>query len=236
MPQLDMTYADFQKHVLATPNITYVMLHGEGESTLHADFESMLNFLHERNIPVRLTTNGTYPYPERLTKLERLIVSIDSLDQAKSAAIGRSNTKKAIEFVEACVDLKIPLEVVSVTGTMNPQEFHQVFLWASKLGVKHRLQKLMAKTDYVKFYPKDFNFGSSPAYQHTIAIPEKTKLTCVYVEKPLMKFITVQNKQLPCCFIKDPTSFSSTASIAADLNKGTVPATCEGCHVIKAAL
>lgn len=234
MPQLDMSFADFQKHISEANEIDAVMLHGEGESTLHADFEKMLNYLHAKSIPVRLTTNGTYPYPERLIKLDKLIVSIDSLDQEQSQSIGRSNTKKAQDFVLAATKLKINLEIVSVTGTLEPIEFHQVALWAKSIGVPHRLQQLMNKPDYVKFYPSKFN--SFPLHRHIDkpAVKTASALSCPYLaNKPMMKYITVQNKALPCCFIKDPTTFTSKDELAVSLATGIIPSTCTGCQNIK---
>lgn len=231
MPQSDMTFESFVKHVSAY-RFSHIMLHGEGESTIHPQFIEMINYLAAKGYQFQLTTNGTYPYPEKLLSLEKIIVSIDSLDPQVSKSIGRDNIRKPMAFVESCVVLGISTEVVSVVGATPVDDSIAVERWALGLGAQHRRQRLTSKDDYSKNYPSQFT-EHKVFWARKVELPAHQSVNCSFVEQPLHRYITVAEKELPCCFIKDDRLFTSINDLQIAMGKGVVPAPCTGCHNLR---
>lgn len=230
MPQEDIDYDVFRgivdDYISRNGKPEWLMLQGEGESTLHLRFEDMLDYLKEKNINTRITTNGTYSDPDKFKMFTKVVVSIDSINQDKSISIGRMNTEKAMQFVVDLVARRINTEVVSVANTLEGVELLKVREWARSVGASYRIQELMTKPDYSNVYPITF-FPLKEKVVKTIQ-----SLKCNYIEKPLMEYYTVDGKKLPCCFIKDTSKFDSIEKTKDQMDKKIVPSACSGCNYL----
>ena len=89
------------------------------------------------------------------------------------------------------------------------------------LGIRqHIVQPLQRKDDYARRYPG--RVPAAGAYHYR----------CRFLQAPVMRFYDIGGRELPCCFIKDTSAFTSIDALAADLARGVVPAPCAGCREI----
>ncbi len=220
MPQEDMSFDRFVNIIDAFRKQygepTWVSLQGEGEPTLHPQFFEMLAYL--KPVKTMTITNGTYHHPEHLVGLiDRIGVSIDTLDENLSASYGRHNVQRTLSFIEnLCSHMPITIMTVDYGQDMTKLkqyiEDHR-FGWA--------IQKLQTKKDYTKNYTKlpivDLNDTHRQVFR------------CGYLKTPIMRFFNVEGVEMPCCFIKDVSDFNSIETLHASLGSVVIPSLCEGC-------
>ena len=221
MRQGDMSYDAFvgllNAHIARSGVPALVSLQGEGEPTLHRDFLKMAELVRKAGSVPYTITNGTYKHPERLVGVfQRIGVSIDALDEAAASAIGRYNLRRVLAFVE---QLTPHVEIV-VHSVAHQVYTPPVVAWCRAKGLRHVVQPLQGKPDYSRRY--------LPAQE--VHAPER-QFKCVYLERPRMRYYSLDGVEMPCCFIKDTSTFEGIPNMIRHHERGTWPRSCIGCHM-----
>lgn len=220
MPQGDMPYETFihllNQHVANHGVPATVSLQGEGEPTLHKDFFRMAEHVRTVGSTPYSITNGTCRHPERFIGLfTRLGVSIDSLDGAAAAKIGRHNLPRVLSFVDALA----PHLGIVVHSVYHPLHTPRVAGWCKERGFQHIIQPLQRKADYsYRYLPSE----TAPVAQG--------RFSCTYLEQARMRYYSLDGREMPCPFIKDTSKFEGMDVILGHQENGTLPKCCTGCR------
>jgi MoaA/NifB/PqqE/SkfB family radical SAM enzyme len=193
-----------------------VSLQGEGEPTLHREFFRMAERVRALAGMPYTITNGTYKHPEHFIGLfPRVGVSIDTLDAAAAAKIGRYNLPRVLSFVET-LSPHVEIVIHSVAhGTHTPA----IAAWCRERGYRHMMQPLQGKPDYSRRYLP----------QVKMSIP-RGSFSCIYLERNRMRYYTLAGTEMPCCFIKDESQFESIVAMRRQQEEGSCPSCCTGCR------
>lgn len=223
MPQRHMSWPVFE-HILsripAGPQV--VSLQGEGEPTLHPRFWDMVAAVRSRGFAPTTITNGYEIDAERMAaELPDVALSLDTLDEAEATRTGRLKLSRVLANLDRLLAAMGPgrMRIMTVDYGQDLAALRQ-YLRERRID-RHIVQPLQPKDDYARRYPERFP-GSSSRYHHR----------CRFLREPLMRFYDIAGRELPCCFIKDTASFTSIDALAADLARGSVPASCAGCREI----
>lgn len=220
MPQGDMSFETFaeilDRHIARYGMPLYVSLQGEGEPTLHRDFFRMAEHVRAKGSQPYTITNGTSKHPERFIGLfERIGISVDTLDPARAEKIGRYNLPAVLSFIDA---LAPHMQIIIHSVLLGP-DIQNVAHWCLSRGFEHIVLPLQGKDDYRRHYPK----LSLPDFK-----PER--FACPWLQTQRMRFYTLDQQELPCCFIKDVTAYPGLDGMFAHQQAGTWPAPCRGCQ------
>lgn len=221
MPQKHMPFDTFTKAFDALPaSITQISLQGEGEPTLHPDFERMTKYvIAQGKTPYTITNFHSHSVIERSGILDYPVfgISLDSLDDAILQKIGRSvNTLTNIEKY-------ITNQTIEIYTVSFGQDIKPVNDWCKSKGYTHLIQPLQAKPDYVQTYQiKGF------AEKHYNNVP--FQLTCKHIHT-YSPYFTVDGEERPCCYIKSK-SCPDRSEFKAKMQQGTIPDQCQGCHLL----
>lgn len=225
MRQGDMPYELFttllERHVAQHGVPDLVSLQGEGEPTLHHDFFRMARFVRDLGATPYTITNGTYKHPDHFIGLFRRVgVSIDTLDEEKAKEIGRYNLPRVLWFIEALA----PHASIVIHTVAHPEETAAIAKWCRQGGYAHIVQPLQTKPDYALRYMP----------QGQLAQPEG-RFSCTYLERPRMRYYSLDGEELPCCFIKDTSVYEGLPALIAHQQAGSWPKCCVGCRYAGAA-
>lgn len=219
MPQDDMDYAMFERilddHIDRHGVPREVSLQGEGEPTLHKRFFHMAAKVLALGSRPYTITNGTHKHPEQFVEHFDVVgVSIDTLDEKVAERIGRFNLARTIRFVEA-LSKRVRVNVHSVAIARDLQDIGR---FCRRRGLRHIVQPLQPKPDYAYRYPGLPKSGvrAKPFW-------------CSYLAGPQMRYYALDGTELPCCFIKDTSSYQGIQAMTALAARGMVPPQCEGC-------
>ena len=80
------------------------------------------------------------------------------------------------------------------------------------------VQPLQGKDDYSRRYPQRVQLHRRP-----------TAYRCRLLDADSMRYYDLAGREMPCCFIKDASSFESISALRSVLDKRQVPAACSGC-------
>ncbi|GAP35123.1 radical SAM protein [Piscinibacter sakaiensis] len=245
MPQRhmdDAVFADVLRRLPAGPPGGTVSLQGEGEPTLHPRFWALVDAVQAHGWTPYTITNGTRVEPARFAAaFPRLGVSVDTLDEALSARIGRPHLAKVLANLDALCAALGPARLIVHSVDLG-QPLGPLRAWLAARGIAHEVQPLQRKPDYRRHYPAAAAEPALAAVLPGLAAADPAALIgwarpprprrCDYLERPRMRFFTIDGVELPCCFIKDvPPDFSAEATRAA-LAAGRLPATCAGCRML----
>lgn len=222
MAQRHMSWPVFE-HVMrrVPPGPHTVSLQGEGEPTLHPRFWEMVSVVRERGLAPTTITNGYELDTERMAaELPTVAVSIDTLDEAEATRIGRLKLPRVLANVERLLGV-IGAARMRIMTVDYGQDLAPVRRFVKEKGIgQHIVQPLQKKDDYARRYPERVSRGGRYHYR------------CRFLITPVMRFYDIDGCELPCCFIKDTTSFKSIDALASDLARGIVPPPCGGCSEI----
>lgn len=222
MEQKDMSHEQFLKimtgHFKKYGGITsQVSLQGEGEPTLNPDLFKMAASLKMLGIKVSTITNGSYKHPEEFIGcFDEVGVSIDSLDDAKAAAIGRFNIARTLSFIDA-IRTKIPVTIFTIDR--KDGEIETIKEYCKAKNLKLMVQPLQHKEDYRVNY---IDIIPEPKRVH------KKPFTCLVAQGRHYRFYNIDGVEMPCPFIKDISKFPGIDEVYDAVGKDT-PACCEGC-------
>lgn len=112
-----------------------------GEPTLRTDLDEIIRSATKKGVETRLITNGTLLDRNRLNQLQNaglsnIMVSIDGLEQTHNLMRGSSEAwRKAIDCVQAAIELGIHARMSSVAFQNNIDEIPELIRIANNLGV-----------------------------------------------------------------------------------------------------
>lgn len=225
MPQRHMSWPVFEHIIAGIPAGPHaVSLQGEGEPTLHPRFWDMVAAVRVRGFAPTTITNGYEIDAERIAReLPDVGVSLDTLDEAEATRIGRLKLPRVLANVERLLAAMDPARIRIMTVDYGQDlTALRAFLSERKL-TRHNVQPLQSKDDYARRYPQQQ--PAARRYHHQ----------CRFLRTPVMRFYDISGRELPCCFIKDTSSFTSIAALSRDLDRGVVPPPCAGCREIMIA-
>ena len=222
MPQRHMGWPVFEMVLGRIPPGPHsVSLQGEGEPTLHPRFWEMVSRVRERGLAPTTITNGYELDVGRVAaELPTVAVSIDTLDEAEATRIGRLKLPRVLANLDALSAAMGP-ERIRIMTVDYGQDLDPVrrFVEAGRFG-QHIVQPLQGKDDYARRYPDRVTRGGAYHYR------------CRFLLAPVMRYYDIDGRELPCCYIKDTSSFRSIEALASDLGRGVVPPACAGCREI----
>jgi MoaA/NifB/PqqE/SkfB family radical SAM enzyme len=222
MPQQHMEWPVFERVLGGIPAGAHaVSLQGEGEPTLHPRFWNMVSAVRARGFSPTTITNGYEIDAGRMAaELPDVAVSLDTLDEAEATRIGRLKLPRVLANVELLAAGMGPARLRIMTVDYG-QDLAPLRRYLQGLGIRqHIVQPLQHKDDYARRYPE--RVPEAGAYHYR----------CRFLQAPVMRFYDIGGRELPCCFIKDTSSFTSIDALAADLARGVVPSPCAGCREI----
>lgn len=222
MPQMDMPKERFDA-ILSTLGDgcgQVFSLQGEGEPTLHPLFWEFADQVERQGYVPYTITNGTRIDPDRFSKVFRNVgYSIDTLDPNEAEVIGRHNLKKALSNLDALIESMGASRIIVHTVHYG-QDLSLLIAYLKEREVRHLIQPLQAKDDYIKTY-------RLPTTRQGI---QSGGGSCRFLSHKLMRYFTIDGVELPCCFIKDTTGFVSEHQLRLSLSGGIVPKPCQGCR------
>jgi MoaA/NifB/PqqE/SkfB family radical SAM enzyme len=229
MPQRHMDWAVFEAIVARLPahsGIT-VSLQGEGEPTLHPRFWDMVERVRQGGHQTYTITNGTRVEASRFKQgLDSVGVSIDTFDPDEAERIGRFNLPKVLANFEALLQAMGPDRVVVHTVRYG-QPIEPLVAYLRQLGVsRHIVQPLQIKDDYARRY------ADQPLVLHRPQAPVHA-YRCAFLDTPRMRFFDIDGTEMPCCFIKDASVYTSMADLRQTLAARQVPPACAGCRELR---
>lgn len=221
MPQKDMTWETFTKIIdsIKTPQ-TRVTLQGEGEPSWHPEFRGMAQYLTHKGHVSHTVLNGSVLFLETLREFfPTFAITVDTVNPEEAALIGRHNLPKVLANVQALVDHGLSRRLTIITIDSG-QKLSGVKAWVASMGAQHLIMPLIRKYDYSKRY------AIQPAPL------QRRPSRCAYVDFGALKFFRFDGMELPCCYMKDSSEFTTLEAHRSKLTTGRAPATCVGCQFL----
>jgi len=107
------------------------------------------------------------------------------------------------------------------------QDIAPLTAWLRALGVRrHIVQPLQVKDDYARRY------ATQPIVLHR-AQPALSLYRCGFLDAPRMRFFNLDGVEMPCCFIKDASVYTSMDDLRETLARRQVPPACAGCRELR---
>jgi MoaA/NifB/PqqE/SkfB family radical SAM enzyme len=234
MPQRHMDMAVFDAIIDRLPppgahGVVTVSLQGEGEPTLHPRFWDMVDAVRAKGHDTYTITNGTRVDAGLFSAgLSSVGVSIDTADPQEAERIGRFNLPKVLANFEALLRAMGPDRVVVHTVHYG-QAVAPLQAYLRQLGVRrHIVQPLQVKDDYARRYA-----DQAQAVLRRLAPPPVTQFRCGFLDTPRMRFFDIEGREMPCCFIKDASIYTSIDDLRQQLAQRRVPPACAGCRELR---
>ena len=220
MPQQDMSWDTFIRIIDRIPGQgSVVSLQCEGETSLHPKFEAMGQHVATRGHQAYTILNESRVDAERLSRLFPTIgVSVDTLNEQLAQDIGRHNLPKVLRNIELLCQAMDPKRITITTVNMG-QPLDDLRRWVKLRGFgQHIVHQLSPKSDY----PRRYTVNSQ------LVLPSGPS-TCRYLQRQLMRFYTWEGQELPCCFMKNSSDFTTRQQLGARLASGLLRICCAGC-------
>jgi MoaA/NifB/PqqE/SkfB family radical SAM enzyme len=212
-----------------------VSLQGEGEPTLHPAFWDMARAVRARGLRVTTITNGSRVDAAQFARgLHRVGVSVDTFDADEARRIGRYNLPKVLANLELLVQAMGPARI-TVHTVQYGQDLEPLQAYLKALGVqRHIVQRLQVKDDYVRHYkPQSGGDGTRPVVMVPRAAPALERYSCSFLDTPRMRYFDIEGREMPCCFIKDASVYTSIDDLRQTLARRLVPPACAGCRELR---
>ncbi len=226
LPQQHLDMALFARILEGIPPGKHrISLQGEGEPTMHPNFWEMVETVIALGHMPYTITNGSLMNAEKIAKyFPRIGISLDTVDPAEAQRIKRYKLDKMLGKLDELLAVYEPHRIVIHTVDYG-QDMSALKAYLEARGLtKHVIQPLQTKDDYAYLY------------RDRVAMPQKKEevtYSCTFLNKPIMQYYNLAGTKLPCCYIKDATSFTSSEALLEDLNNRIVPAPCMGCSELK---
>ena len=220
MPQKDMSWETFASIVDRIPGRGgMVSLQGEGEPSLHPKFEAMAEHVAALGRQPYTILNASRIDPKRISQLFPTVgISVDTLNETLATEIGRYNLAKVLLNIQLVCRTMDPKRITIMTVNMG-QPLDELRRWVKSSGFGHHIvQRLSLKSDYARRY----------RVNSQLVVPSGPS-KCRYLQGQLMHFYTWDGKELPCCFMKNSSDFTTREKLAADLASGLPRSCCAGC-------
>lgn len=224
MAQKDMSWNTFTQIMASIVGKGHsVWLQGEGEPSLHPQFEAMAQYVKGQGHQPYTILNGSRVDLKTLPVLFPSIgFSVDTLDEEEARKVGRHNLPKVLKNIDLLCEVMQPKRINIMTVNIG-QPLDALRQWVGARGFgRHIVQALSPKNDYARRY----------TVNSQAILPSKPS-TCQFLERRLMRFYTWEGKELPCCFIKNLSDFKTILVLQTQLAKGVMPGCCSGCTQLK---
>ena len=222
MPQKHMEWGLFEQLLAGLPKGPHIVsLQGEGEPTLHPRFWDMVSAVRRRGyVPTTITNGYEIDTVRMAAEMPNVAVSLDTLDEIEATRIGRLKLPRVLANLERLLVAMGPARIRNMTEDYG-QDLSglRAFLKGKHID-QHIVQPLQGKDDYARRYPERMPVNGQ--YHHQ----------CRFLKAPVMRFYDIAGREMPCCFIKDPSAFTSIDALTAELARGLVPKSCSGCREI----
>ena len=223
MPQRHMPLALFDEILRRLPpGPVTVSLQGEGEPMLHPEFWQLVRRVRAcGHRPYTITNGSALPYPELVAEaFPEIGISIDSLDVDEAERIGRTQLDRVLRNLDRLLDLMPPARVVVHTVDVG-QPLGALREFVARKRLRHVVQPLQRKEDYRASYTTAV---SPPDHGRTGA--------CLHLRRPRMRYFNIDGVEMPCCFIKDVSSYRGVQALYDEFAVGRVPECCRGCEAL----
>ena len=206
-----------------------VSLQGEGEPMLHPSFWDWVGQVKQHGWQATTISNGSRIDAERCAEhLQWIGISLDTLDPTEAERMGRPNLPKVLANLQSLKEAMGP-ERITVHTVFYGQPLEELVQFLKDQGIRrHVVQPLQVKDDYAKRYPQLAVLKPLKALA-----PAVTAYRCRFLEQPVMRVFNLDGVEMPCCFIKDISSYRSARSLVDSLAQGIVPRTCAGCRELR---
>ena len=220
MRQGDMAYdlfsAILNSHIARYGIPDTVSLQGEGEPTLHPDFFRMAELTRQMGSKPYTITNGSYKHPEQFIGLfDQIGVSVDTLDPSIAMQIGRHNLPRVLAFATALA----PRIKILIHSVAHQDHTPAIAAWCQQHGFVHIVQPLQTKADYSRRYMKQTSVAEPPF-----------PFSCSYLTQPRMRYYNLDGIEMPCCYIKDASSYEGLDAMFQHQSQGSWAPSCVGCR------
>lgn len=223
--QRDMPFDEFKeildKYMRENERPSRIIIQGEGEPTLHPDLYKMATYAKRYKLFTSLHTNGLHADREGLVKhFDEIYVSLDTIDPQEGKRIGRLNIPKVLESMLFFHNsgIKAALFIIEMQG-INEDKALQA--WAKEHGVYTIITTLNKKEEYVKVYKNNYQIPLTKS---------ETRFNCPFIYHRERDFFTIDGKHLPCCYIKDTSTFTSIDDLKQAIDDDVCPQCCKGCR------
>jgi len=223
MEQRHMEMSLFEKIIKDIPadKVHRVSLQGEGEPTLHPEFWRMVETVSDLgHIPYTIS-NGTRLKPELIKKYFPSVfgISIDTINAEEAEKIKRYNLKKVLKNLDKLLECYDPMKIVIHTVDYGQDiQLLSEYLRERKI-YNHVIQPLQIKDDY------------SYRYQDKVEVPqEKCTYQCGFIDEPVLRYYNIDGVEMPCCYIKNVSVYTSIENIKTQLDNKVIPDACAGCR------
>ena len=215
LPQKNMELSEFEEVLKRVPPRSVVHLQGEGEPLLHPNIREMIALCREAGYRVTTTTNGTIPFD--ISLVDKLHVSIDTLDADQNQKSGRDHFDKTMANVMKWIEKDKNKLLIRTTD--YGQDISGVMAFSAEHKVNIMVQKLNQKEDYGICYIVE------PMHIEETRVP-----SCSIVQSG-DRYFNVDGMMLPCCFIKFPKE--TYEEIHHKFDQGQIPSSCTGCRNLR---
>lgn len=207
------------------PGRHVVSLQGEGEPTLHRKFWDWAERLLRAGYLPYTITNGSVIDPDLAHRLlGNLGFSLDTVDADEAECIGRLNLSRALANLDKLLARMGPERIIIHTVDYG-QAMEGLLVHLRQRGLRrHIIQPLQPKADYARHYARHF-----PDPRQASDPPVTCAGPCGFLAGQRMRFFDVDGKELPCCFIKDASTYPGREALREQMVAGRVPAVCLGC-------
>lgn len=234
MAQRHMEMPVFGRVLAQLPSNTgmTVSLQGEGEPTLHPAFWDMVLAVRAQGLRSYTITNGTrVDAAQFAAALDSVGVSVDTLDEDEARRIGRYNLPKVLANLESLIRT-MGLGRVAVHTVMYGQDIVPLQAYLASIGGPRQiLQPLQVKDDYVRHYA--LQQGGQPVKLVPPAPRSLAYYRCGFLDRPRMRYFNIDGTEMPCCFIKDASAYTSADDLRRTLARRVIPAACAGCRELR---
>lgn len=222
MVQKDMSWETFEI-ISKQLRPGHVSLQGEGEPTLWPHLYRAAKLLYKKH-PMMTIINGSRIDIHQLSTYFMYVgVSIDTLDSVAAKDIGRHNLDKVLSNVESLINVMHGRLVIHTTD--YGQDLTALKNYCTERRLRHVIQPLQKKDDYVKVYPVQWLVKSTPT-------PTASSFCCSFLDNDKMDFYTVDGELRPCCMMKTPLTVTRQ-ELKQQLSEGQIPYNCAGCKNIQ---
>lgn len=207
----------------APDNLEFVSLQGEGEPVLNKAVWKMAGIVKQRSISTYTITNAAYRLSHPLCEMidahfNRIGVSLDTINKQFADRVGRYNLPLTLATLEQLIERLGPERIDIYTVALSRKSVDEVSRFVKRFeGVNHIIQPIQSKDDYQINYRVNVR-PSDHTYQ------------CRYLDNDIMRFFNIEGIEMPCCYIKDRTRYTSLAHTRSLLADKTIPDCCSGCR------
>jgi len=201
--QEDIAVETAAKALRSIPTLKTLMFQGEGEPLLHRRWHDIVSMARGQDIEVALYTNGSLLHGENVQKildlrLSKVMVSIESTDEAQFKAIRGGDLPRILEGIRLLLDERrrrdqpepaVGFAVTILRSTI--EQLPRIFELYQKLDMDGGIavQPLQSKPSYTEWY--------SPEMRSEVLSPEESQVAAESVSQLREEWLGADRNSLP---------------------------------------